>query len=135
MGHGERENLEAYFIPLAAMINTRGLYSRIIIGSFPLTSRNLGIAEMIGAGECPIARVDFAGIAEISNTRDGEMISTHEYNDCDKLSASVLSLPPRTHIHFAVWGSYPQAKTGDSAPSSLNLDSVSTGLLARMTSR
>jgi hypothetical protein len=33
--------------------------------SFPLTSQNLGIAKMIGAAECSIARVDFAGITEI----------------------------------------------------------------------
>lgn len=55
---------------------------------FPLTSRNLGIAKMIGAGECPIARVDFAEIAEIlgrqvvCKTRDGEMISTQKCTLC-----------------------------------------------------
>jgi hypothetical protein len=59
---------------------------------------------MIGAGECPIARVDFAGIAEIFNTRDGEMISTQTYADHDKLSASVLSLPPRTRIFIVQSG-------------------------------
>lgn len=72
---------------------------------------------MIGADECLIATVDFAGM---HNTRDGEMISTQKYlqryanTDRDKLTVLVLPLPPRTRIYFAVWGSNPQAKTGDS---------------------
>lgn len=41
----------------------RSLFPTYNRRSFPLTAQNLGIAEMIGAGECPLARVDFAGIA------------------------------------------------------------------------